>query len=99
MRATFGGRDDQGGNLDGKLAVRADQAQRDVRGNSGGQDGDAAANTSFAQAQALAQCEDTWSQALSGVAAKLAVAGDNLELNARTYAEAEDAARGGLQPR
>ncbi|WHT17805.1 hypothetical protein N8J89_32505 [Crossiella sp. CA-258035] len=78
------------------LLATADQAHRDIRANSGAQDGDAAANTSFALAQALAQCEDTWARALTAVATKLAVAGDNLELNARTYAEAEAAARAGL---
>ncbi|MCK2238974.1 MULTISPECIES: hypothetical protein [unclassified Crossiella] len=81
------------------LVTIADHAQRDIRSNGGAQDGDAAANTSFAVAQALAQCEDTWSEALAGVATKIAVAGDNLELNARTYAEAEAAAQGGFQPR
>ncbi|MGO1049741.1 hypothetical protein [Crossiella sp. CA198] len=81
------------------LLALADQAHRDIRANSGAQDGDAAANTSFALAQALAQCEDTWSLALTGIATKLAVAGDTLELNARTYAEAEATARGGLTPR
>ncbi|MGW0522149.1 hypothetical protein [Crossiella sp. NPDC003009] len=81
------------------LVTTADQAQRDIRANSGAQDGDAAANTSFALAQALSQCEDTWSQTLIAVATKLAVAGDNLELTAVTYTHAEDTARSGLAPR
>ncbi|MBP2476573.1 hypothetical protein JOF53_005445 [Crossiella equi] len=81
------------------LVGTSDAARRDIRANSGAQDGDTAANTSFALAQALTQCEQTWEKALTEVVTKLAVAGDTLELNARTYADAEQAARSGLTRR
>ncbi|MCK2239806.1 MULTISPECIES: hypothetical protein [unclassified Crossiella] len=81
------------------LVDTADAAHRRIRGHSGAQDGDEAANTSFALAQALSQCENTWTRTLTGLATKLAVAGDTLELNAKTYAEAEEAARSAVTPR
>lgn len=81
------------------LVDTADQAHQQVRAHSGAQDGDTAANTSFAVAQALGQCESSWEEVLTSVSTALAVAGDTLELNAATYSAAETAAHDLLTPR
>lgn len=69
----------------------ADALRRQVGTLVGDQEGDADANRSFSTATAEAACASGWERALSVLGADLAVAGDNLTLNAANYATTEGA--------
>ncbi|KAA2266994.1 hypothetical protein F0L68_00190 [Solihabitans fulvus] len=77
----------------------ADEMNRNVRAHSGAQEGDGGANRSFATAQAHADCETGWQDALTVFGTKIATAGDNIVLSAATYQGVENANQHLLQPR
>jgi fermentation-respiration switch protein FrsA (DUF1100 family) len=71
------------------LLTTADALHSNIRELAGSQEGVAGANHGFAAAQAMADCESGWEQALTVFGTKIAVAGDNITLSAVTYGGTE----------
>jgi hypothetical protein len=75
-----------------------DELHHDISAWAGDQQGATGANQGFSSAQAVADCESGWEQALSVLGADLAAAGDTLSLNASNYATTEQHIVGRLRP-
>ncbi len=71
------------------LLTTADALHSNIRELAGSQEGVASANHGFSVAQAMADCESSWEQALTVFGTKIAVAGDNITLSAVTYGSTE----------
>jgi hypothetical protein len=71
------------------IVATADELHRDVGSLAGNESGAAGANVPFLTTRAVADCAAGWEQALDALGADLAVAGDNLTVNAAAYAATE----------
>ncbi|MGQ0839282.1 hypothetical protein [Actinokineospora sp.] len=67
----------------------AEQIRRDAAGFSGTQDAISTTVHGFDLVAAGAECEQSWQRAVDATAAKLALDGDKLSVNAADYAAAE----------